>query len=90
MRTAVRFFLGKVRQKGRNLRHLVIVGCGPRGLFLGAEIRKRSELGYHLLGFIDDIAPSGPAACQGETHLGSLWADSDFGLLGSARPHLGD
>ncbi|MBK8597520.1 MAG: sugar transferase [Holophagales bacterium] len=71
-RTTVRFFLGKVRQKGRNLRHLVIVGCGPRGLFLGAEIRKRAELGYHLLGYIDDIPPTGPATCQGEKHLGSL------------------
>ena len=74
LRTAVRFFLGKVRQKGHNLRHLVIVGCGPRGLFLGAEIRKRSELGYHLLGYIDDIPLTGPASCQGEKHLGSLEA----------------
>lgn len=72
LRTAVRFFLGKIRQRGRNLRHLVIVGCGPRGLFLGAEIRKRSDLGYHLLGYIDDIPPTGPSTCEGETHLGSL------------------
>ncbi|HQN09189.1 MAG TPA: sugar transferase [Thermoanaerobaculia bacterium] len=74
LRTAVRFFLGKVRQRGRNLRHLVIVGCGPRALFLGAEIRKRSDLGYHLLGYIDDIPPTGPSTSDGETHLGSLEA----------------
>jgi exopolysaccharide biosynthesis polyprenyl glycosylphosphotransferase len=56
-RSALRFVLGEVRRKGRNLRNLVIVGCGPRGARLGAEIWKRPELGYLLLGYIDDIPP---------------------------------
>jgi exopolysaccharide biosynthesis polyprenyl glycosylphosphotransferase len=33
---------------------------------------KRSDLGYHLLGYIDDIPPTGSATRQGGTHLGSL------------------
>ena len=56
-RSALRLVLGEVRRKGRNLRNLVIVGCGPRGARLGAEIWKRPELGYLLLGYIDDIPP---------------------------------
>jgi exopolysaccharide biosynthesis polyprenyl glycosylphosphotransferase len=56
-RSALRLVLGEVRRKGRNLRNLVIVGCGPRGARLGTEIWKRPELGYLLLGYIDDIPP---------------------------------
>jgi len=56
-RSVLRLVLGEVRRKGRNLRNLVIVGCGPRGARLGAEIWKRPELGYLLLGYIDDIPP---------------------------------
>lgn len=57
MRSLLRAFLGEVRRRGRNLRNLVIVGCGPRGARLGAEIWKRPELGYMLLGYIDDFPP---------------------------------
>jgi exopolysaccharide biosynthesis polyprenyl glycosylphosphotransferase len=56
-RSLLRLLLGEVRRRGRNLRNLVIVGCGPRGARLGAEIWRRPELGYMLLGFIDDIEP---------------------------------
>ena len=56
-RSALRLVLGEVRREGRNLRNLVIVGCGPRGARLGTEIWKRPELGYLLLGYIDDIPP---------------------------------
>ena len=44
-RSALRLVLGEVRREGRNLRNLVIVGCGPRGARLGTEIWKRPELG---------------------------------------------
>ncbi len=56
-RSLLRLVLGQVRRRGRNLRNLVIVGCGPRGAQLGAEIWKRPELGYLLLGYIDDFPP---------------------------------
>lgn len=56
-RSLLRMFLGEARRRGRNLRNLVIVGCGPRGARLGAEIWKRPELGYLLLGYIDDFPP---------------------------------
>jgi exopolysaccharide biosynthesis polyprenyl glycosylphosphotransferase len=72
-RSLLRIVLGEMRRRGRNLRNLVIVGCGPRGARLGAEIWKRPELGYMLLGYIDDLQPP-PSPLHGspETLLGGL------------------
>ncbi len=56
-RTFLRTMLGEVRRQGRNLRNMVIVGCGPRGARIGEEIHKRPQLGYLLLGYIDEITP---------------------------------
>jgi exopolysaccharide biosynthesis polyprenyl glycosylphosphotransferase len=72
-RSLLRIVLGEMRRRGRNLRNLVIVGCGPRGARLGAEIWKRPELGYMLLGYVDDLQPP-PSPLHGspETLLGGL------------------
>jgi exopolysaccharide biosynthesis polyprenyl glycosylphosphotransferase len=73
MRITLRFFLGEARRKGRNLRHIVIVGCGMRGATLGQHVRRRPDLGYDLLGYIDDIpAPNKPGGQGKERLLGSL------------------
>jgi len=81
VRGALRLILGEVRRRGRNLRNLVIVGCGPRGARLGAEIWKRPELGYMLLGYIDDVPPPlSPLHGQPENLLGGL--DEAASLLG--------
>ena len=73
MRSGLRFVLGGIRQKGRNLRNAVIVGCGPRGARIGRELRNRPDLGYLLLGYIDDIAaPESPLHRGKEKLLGTL------------------
>jgi len=73
MRSSVRLLLGGIRQKGRNLRNAVIVGCGPRGALIGRELRNRPDLGYLLLGYIDDIpAPQSALHNGSEKLLGSL------------------
>jgi exopolysaccharide biosynthesis polyprenyl glycosylphosphotransferase len=73
MRTALRYILVGARRKGRNLRNIIIVGCGERGTLLGREIRNRPDLGYLILGYVDDIlAPSNPLNGQPEKLLGSL------------------
>ena len=73
MRSGFRFFLGGVRERGRNLRNAVIVGCGPRGALIGRELRNRPDLGYLLLGYIDDIpAPQSALHNGSEKLLGSL------------------
>jgi len=56
-RTVLRVLIGGVRQNGRSLRNLVIVGCGPRGAEFGKKIRSRPDFGYLLLGYIDEIEP---------------------------------
>jgi exopolysaccharide biosynthesis polyprenyl glycosylphosphotransferase len=73
VRTILRSFLGGIRRRGRNLRNLVIIGCGPRGAQFGKEVRSRPELGYLLLGYIDEIAPPpNPLHGKPEKLLGSL------------------
>jgi len=73
MRSGLRFVLGGVRQKGRNLRNALIVGCGPRGARIGRELRNRPDLGYLILGYVDDIAaPECPVHSGKEKLLGTL------------------
>jgi exopolysaccharide biosynthesis polyprenyl glycosylphosphotransferase len=53
-RSAVRFLLVWLRNRGRNLRYIVFIGSGPRAVDWAKKILSRPELGYRLLGFIDD------------------------------------
>ncbi len=71
VRTCLRVILGEARRNGRNLRNLVIVGCGPRGTAFGKEVRSKPELGYMLLGYIDHIdPPTNPLHGEAENLLG--------------------
>jgi exopolysaccharide biosynthesis polyprenyl glycosylphosphotransferase len=54
-----RMALRKLRLRGRNLRHVIIVGAGPRGQHLAEVLNHHPELGFHLLGFIDDMKSPG-------------------------------
>jgi exopolysaccharide biosynthesis polyprenyl glycosylphosphotransferase len=49
-----RLVLREVRLRERNLHHVLIVGAGPRGQRMAEIINDHPELGYHLLGFIDN------------------------------------
>ena len=72
-RALMRPLLGEVRRHGRNLRNVVIVGCGSRGAAIGRELRQRPDLGYLLLGYVDDIEPpKSPVHGGREKLLGSL------------------
>ena len=53
-RLVKRFVLREVRVRQRNLHHVLIVGAGPRGQRMAEVINHHPELGYHLLGFVDD------------------------------------
>ncbi len=53
------YTLRQFRLHGRNLRRVVIVGTGPRAQQLAAMIREHSELGYRLVGFIDNVVQPG-------------------------------
>jgi exopolysaccharide biosynthesis polyprenyl glycosylphosphotransferase len=53
-RALVREGLVFLRSHGRNLRHVVFVGSGPEAVDLAQKILHRADLGYRLLGFVDD------------------------------------
>jgi exopolysaccharide biosynthesis polyprenyl glycosylphosphotransferase len=57
------------RRYGRNLRHVVILGSGPRAAEIAEAIWQRPELGYNLVGFVDDRMPVVPLGLK---HLGRL------------------
>jgi exopolysaccharide biosynthesis polyprenyl glycosylphosphotransferase len=52
-RQAMRFVLNRMRQHGRNLRHVLIVGTNPRAVQLGRALEAHSTFGYRVLGFAD-------------------------------------
>jgi exopolysaccharide biosynthesis polyprenyl glycosylphosphotransferase len=53
-RWLLRMFLGWVRMHGRNSRQMLIVGTNPRAIEFARTIVSKPELGYHLIGFVDE------------------------------------
>jgi exopolysaccharide biosynthesis polyprenyl glycosylphosphotransferase len=49
-----RMFLGWARTHGRNSRQMLIVGTNPRAIEFARTIDGKPELGYHLIGFVDE------------------------------------
>lgn len=60
VRKLMRSVLTRLRIKGRNLRHILIIGTNPRARLLAEKIQARPEMGYHLLGFMDPPWPGLP------------------------------
>ena len=54
-RLALRYALGSVRRRGRNLRNLLIVGTNARTFAFARQIDARPDLGYQLVGFVDQV-----------------------------------
>lgn len=50
-----RIFLRQLRLHGRNLRSVIIVGAGKRGQEIARLVKEKTDIGYHFLGFVDDI-----------------------------------
>jgi exopolysaccharide biosynthesis polyprenyl glycosylphosphotransferase len=53
-RLLLRSFLRRVRSHGRNLRQMLIVGTNPRAVRFARSIEGMPELGYRLVGFVDE------------------------------------
>jgi exopolysaccharide biosynthesis polyprenyl glycosylphosphotransferase len=53
-RLSLRYLLAFIRRNGRNLRSLLIVGSNPRALRFVQQIQERPEMGYRVLGFVDN------------------------------------
>jgi exopolysaccharide biosynthesis polyprenyl glycosylphosphotransferase len=52
-RVVLRWLLGLVRRRGRNLRHVLVVGTNPRALSFARKLEGTPELGYRVVGFLD-------------------------------------
>jgi exopolysaccharide biosynthesis polyprenyl glycosylphosphotransferase len=53
-RLLVRNLLGALRRQGRNLHHVLILGTNSRAIAFASRIEAKPELGYRILGFVDD------------------------------------
>ncbi len=53
-RLALRHILKLIRVRGKNMSHVVIIGTNQRALDFADKISAQHELGYHLVGFVDD------------------------------------
>src|SRR6266576_2535293 len=70
-RLGLRLNLRRLRARGHNVKSLVIVGGGARGHRFAAQLQRRYDLGYKLLGYVD----SDPAF-TGEEMLNAPWLGS--------------
>lgn len=59
LRVALRVGFMGVRQRGRNVRNLVILGTGPDAVSFAATVRDHSLLGVQVAGFLGDEPPAG-------------------------------
>ena len=53
-RLLLRAFVKSMRRRGRNLRHVVIVGAGRRAARIAALLRDHEEWGLRIEGYLDD------------------------------------
>ena len=56
-RLIFRRILSRIRLRGHNLRQVLVVGTNPRTVQFAKKVESQPELGYHLIGFVDNIWP---------------------------------
>lgn len=72
-RVALHYAAARVHLMGINLLRLVIVGTNDRAVRFADEVRSRPELGYQVLGFVDDVWENTPRFRNaGYNHLGAI------------------
>jgi exopolysaccharide biosynthesis polyprenyl glycosylphosphotransferase len=72
MRLALRSNLRRLRKRGHNVKSLLIVGGGARARRLASVISMRQDLGYVLLGYVDNDPAFADAELAGASFLGSI------------------
>ena len=81
MRLLLRLNLRRLRLQGLNIKTLLIVGGGPRAKWFANEVRQRSDLGYRIVGYVDDETNFNGHGIKGVPRLG------DVGDLPSLTAH---
>lgn len=77
-RTSLRLFLQYLRRRGRNIRHLVIVGTNARAKRTARLLLEDRSLGYKLTGFVDDPWPGSAEVSQYGRVVASLDQFAEF------------
>lgn len=54
MRLLVRLNLRRLRLRGHNIKKLLLIGNGPRAEWLARQVFERTDLGYRLVGYVDE------------------------------------
>lgn len=76
-RLLLRNFLGLLRIKGHNLRHIIIVGTGKRAINYARNVMANPQMGYVVKGFVDSAWHGGRDG--GGDLPGIVASFSDFG-----------
>jgi exopolysaccharide biosynthesis polyprenyl glycosylphosphotransferase len=72
MRVLLRLNLRRLRRRGHNIKTLLIVGGGPRARWFANEIRQRTNLGYRIVGYVDDETNFNGHGVKGVPRLGDV------------------
>lgn len=72
MRVLLRLNLRRLRKSGHNIKTLLIVGGGPRARWFANEIRQRTDLGYRIIGYVDDETNFNGHGVKGVPRLGDV------------------
>ena len=79
IRLTLRSFLSHVRRRGHNLRYMLILGTNQRALEFARSIETRPELGYRILGFVDEPWAETPRfTCTGRPIVANFESLPDF------------
>jgi len=71
-RAVARSVFARLRNDGRLLRPTVVVGANAEGLAVGTMLSNDRTLGYRILGYVDDVLPSGHTVLGEHAVLGDV------------------
>jgi exopolysaccharide biosynthesis polyprenyl glycosylphosphotransferase len=54
VRLVIRYCLSIARQRGKNVRFILVLGTNARAVQFARKLESRSDLGYRIVGFVDD------------------------------------
>ena len=72
VRFALRLNLRRLRRRGHNVKALLLVGGGARGRRFAAQLERRQDLGYKLIGYVDTDLVLADEQLAGAPWLGNI------------------
>jgi len=72
MRLVLRLNLRRLRQRGHNVKTLLIVGGGARGRRFAERVNARQDLGYRVLGYVDSDPAFAGRELEGAPWMGTI------------------